>query len=303
MVIMRLLLALLLLVFAVPSPGNKRKDQAKPEDSSGQRTAQATNAPEISPPLKETGPPITETKTQTQEAQSTPKPQPFMSHAEWIMSGLTAVYVILTGVYVLYSRKTLKELQRQIGLIEKQDTATQRQLDISLMAVEASQKSAEAAMLSAKSKISSERSWLLVAIDETEDEVFDPLIFKLRATNHGNSPAEILWVYSTYSALYVGEDLPEEPNYGFTDRIFGHRRWIPSGEGFDVDKLNIALPPPEDPVEFADLQAGRKWLWSYGVIRYRDSISPGVHESRFCYLVNFKTGPRMEGPAGYNDCT
>jgi len=60
-----------------------------------------------------------------------------MSHSEWIMSTLTFCYVALTGVYVWYSRKTLTELQRQIGLIEKQDIATQRQLDISQMSAEA----------------------------------------------------------------------------------------------------------------------------------------------------------------------
>ena len=54
------------------------------------------------------------------------------------MSILTFFYVTLTGVYVWYSRKTLKELHRQIGLIEKQDIATIRQLEIS-------EKSAEAA--------------------------------------------------------------------------------------------------------------------------------------------------------------
>lgn len=136
-VIMRLMLALLLLVFVVPSPRNKGKNQAKPTDAQGQSDAQQTPIAPIPAVVKQTSPSQTETISPQEKNDTAPQPKPWMSHAEWVMAGLTFVYVVLTGVYVSYSAKTLRELQRQVGLIEKQDIATQRQLDISQMSAEA----------------------------------------------------------------------------------------------------------------------------------------------------------------------
>ena len=283
------LCALFLMLLGVSVRAQNRP--AKPSNDTAH--AQATQSAAQPSPIIVQVPSTQRTEQEAAEEKRRADDESAIKHPELALTLVIAIAAAVQAFGIIW----------QIFIYKKQSRLMARSLSATRKSALAAEKSAEAAMLSSKSLIGSERSWVLVAIDETEDEVFDPWIFKLRATNHGNSPAEILWVYSTYSALYLGDDLPEEPDYGVTDRIFGHRRWIPSGEGFDVDKLNIALPTAEDPVEFADLQAGRKWLWVYGVIRYRDSISPSTHESRFCYLVNFQTGPRIDGPAGYNDCT
>jgi hypothetical protein len=248
---MRLSLALLLIVF-LQSPGNEGKHQAKPEQASRQTNAQTQNKAPVTPGFEEIPRSITQQKTQAQQPNRASERQPFMTHAEWIMSGLTAVYVLLSGLYVVYSHKTLRELQRQIGLIEKQNTATETQLKIS-------EKSAEAAMLSAKSMISAERSWLIITTGPTG---IDPLNFDIHATNHGNSPAEILWVFCDQVILDFGIQLPDEPEYGATNIIFAHRQWIPSGASFKVQDLSVVPAQPDDPNEIAAIRAGKKWLWT-----------------------------------------
>jgi len=277
---MRLSVALLLLAFALPSPGHEGKDQPKTAQTSysGKASADGKGQTPALPQVSTTA--QTDDEGRNKKSDAAPEPKPLMSNAEWVMSGLTFVYVLLTGVYVSYSAKTLR------------DIATRQQLDIS-------QQIAEATTLNAKARISSERSWIIVSPERTVHQVWT---FDLRAVNHGNSPAEILWVFQDELVVEFGEDPPDEPYYG-PDVVFTHRQWIPCGDGFYVQKLKANLPRRDDPAEFAALQANEKWLWVYGIIRYRDGLSRDVHETRFCYLVNFQTGPLMSGPPGYNDCT
>jgi hypothetical protein len=290
---MRLALALLLFVF-ISSPGDEGKNQAKPIDSSGQSRAQAPDAPPVSSALKQTADNIPQPETQNQKPNPSPKPEPFMSHGEWIMSILTFFYVALTGVYVWYSRKTLTELQRQIGLIEKQDIATNRQLEIS-------EKSANAALLSAQSLIRAERSWMLIT---NQSKAFDPFNLDLKATNHGNCPAEIIWVFQKEAILDPNESLPAEPFYGRPDIIFGHRQWLPHGKSITINDCNVAeIAADSDDGIWEQLRSGRKQLWVYGIVRYRDGLSPELHESRFCYKIHRQVGPMIAGPHSYNDCT
>lgn len=139
-VIMRLTLAVFLVVLAASS-GNEGKNQPKPRDAAEQRKAQASEKTSIPAVIQEAPPSQAQNASNREKDDTSPKPKPWMSHAEWVMSGLTLIYVVLTGVYVSYSAKTLRELQKQIGLIEKQDIATNRQLEISQTSADAARQS------------------------------------------------------------------------------------------------------------------------------------------------------------------
>lgn len=286
---MRIRVAVATMLFAL-GPRLAHNQQPQPHKDTANRQQASEKSAQTIQPL--TTPNKSETTSQPQNDPAN-DPAPWWHRSEWAI-------VVITGIYTLISLGTLISIRSQTNLAKEQIALIKSGEESTKKSAAAAEKSAEAAMLSAKSQISSGRSWLLIA---TEHTTTDPWLFDLIATNHGNSPAEILWVFSDEIVLDFGKQLPDEPDYGPQDRIFSHRQWLPNGGFFNIGEFNMALPRPDDPVTLVALKAGQKWLWTYGIIRYRDGLSRDIHETRFCYLVNFRTGPQMDGPAGYNDCT
>jgi hypothetical protein len=85
-----------------------------------------------------------------------------------------------------------------------------------------------------------------------------------------------------------------------------HREWVhpggsmPVGERYYTTAVTNMLPGLWD-----ELRSGKKKLWLYGVVRYRDKVSSDIHETRFCCWKSPANGVNliMGGPSGYNDVT
>jgi hypothetical protein len=170
-------------------------------------------------------------------------------------------------------------------------------------AADAAKLAAEAAKQSAEVAVNSQRAWMLIEGDPNPG--FDSWIFTFTAKNYGKSPAEVLFTDLSFGVLDIREDLPEEPPYTKAE-VFGHREWVPPQEDTEVGSFYAYVVfTGELKSELGEIKDGRKKLWLYGVIRYRDTVSATIHETRFCYWRNIGAGLGliMGGPAGYNQCT
>lgn len=169
----------------------------------------------------------------------------------------------------------------------------------------------EAAMIAAKASlrqanhiVASERAWMLIEGDPNPG--FDSWIFNFSSKNYGKSPAEILFTDLSFGVLNIGDDLPEEPSYTKAKDAFSNREWVPPQGDTEVGSFHsYGVFTGELKDEFDKIKEGRKILWLYGVVRYRDTVSATIHETRFCYWRKVGTGLGliMGGPPGYNQCT
>lgn len=171
-------------------------------------------------------------------------------------------------------------------------------------AARAAAKAAEAAKDSAKAFIDSERAWVLVEHDANGQNTSNSIIFT--AVNYGHSPAEILWFIGKSSELKPDKELPRIPNYSEPDLSFVHRHWVPQGKPM-LEKVYVAdLAYTQNLKVLEDIQLRRQKLWIYGIVRYKDTVSDSVHETRFCYSLANLSPPRliMDGPnSDYNKLT
>src|ERR1022692_1237712 len=85
----------------------------------------------------------------------------WLTHGEWVMSVLTAIYVLLTAFYAWTSHKTLKAIQGQADAAVKDSAARDEQFAKQL---KVSSDAAEAARLNAQALIASERAWIMAYI-------------------------------------------------------------------------------------------------------------------------------------------
>jgi hypothetical protein len=176
-----------------------------------------------------------------------------------------------------------------------------KQSSIMVDTLEATQISADAARINAAALTNAERAWVLV--DRSRNNAMDTWIFEFEAKNWGQSPAEILSTCLKADAIDWNADLPNTPNYE-VDAPVPDRRWVPPGEPFDIGHFSgYAQIQKNDPDAWTNLQAGKKRLWVYGIICYRDTISQGKHETRFCYWKVPGSSLAMGGPDQYNQCT
>ena len=91
-------------------------------------------------------------------------------------------------------------------------------------AAKAANTSAEAALRNAQAVIDAERAMILV--NHNAPAGWDTWIFQFEATNHGKSPAEILWFDFQATVLDRDSPLPEKPSYvDKTNYLFVHREW------------------------------------------------------------------------------
>lgn len=100
----------------------------------------------------------------------------WLSHGEWVMASLTAIYVVLTGLYALISYKTLKaiqeqgkssadQFQKQLAAMDKAREQTDKliaqtiaQVEVLARTAEAASKSAGTAKENLEAKISKDRA-------------------------------------------------------------------------------------------------------------------------------------------------
>jgi hypothetical protein len=202
---------------------------------------------------------------------------------------LTVALVVLGSVGVWSANRTLRTIEKQVREMKRQ-TKLNREV-------------AAATRINAEAVINSERSLLLVTHNAPAGS--DTWIFKFEATNYGRSPAEILWIFFEPTPLGREETLPEWPIYETPEgHIFMHREWVPPGgsvpvgEGYYAEAVANMVPGL-----WEELRSGKRKLWLYGVVRYRDKVSSDIHETRFCYWKSPANGVNliMGGPSRYND--
>jgi|SRR5579864_1597019 len=208
-----------------------------------------------------------------------------LTKAEFVMAGLTAVYVALTLSYVIISACTLASLRTQSR--------------IAGIAANAAKNSADAAYLNAQAVINAERPWV------SAFGIYQGGVFTFMAGNFGRTPAEVI-SYSTGTALVDrAENLPIPPQYGKEQKP--PLRILTPGNTLADANITLAtydtnvLPAP-DP--------NRQVFAFFFRIAYKNPLSnsfPAIpqYESRICFWYERKGGrfPEVGGPEEYNKHT
>jgi len=281
---MRVLAVVALLVAVPASVGEqytpKTKQQKKESKNQAVQPKPTTPTPEVLPSTPASAP-------TPQAKEQTPKPElkPFLSHGEWVIGSLTAIYVVIS----FFSFMAIK-----------------RQAHIAEQAATAAQDAAKAAERNTEALINIERPFLLVTgvrydvlPGKTPDGHYENashvhFTFK----NFGNSPAWCITLGGRFKAFAKADDLLGEPDYGNIDDIETYGIVLPPGEEREI--LNITHQGAEE--EFSAVVAGELFWFAYGFFRYRD-IFGRTHETRFCYAssggraIHFRP---HQAPPAYN---
>src|SRR5579872_1075160 len=164
---MRLLLLSLLLV--------STQGSSHPNDPQGKTNNNPSN--KCQPAIVEvhTSCPAEAATGQNHAATAQTEVKPFMTHGEYVISGITAIYVI-----------------------------------VSLLTFFAIRRQAEFAERSTQSIILAERAWVLVSVDLSENHG----IYGITLTNHGRTPARIVEAIGEYKQFNGAQDkLQDVPSY------------------------------------------------------------------------------------------
>lgn len=220
----------------------------------------------------------------------------------WLLGGMVLVGLLQVGTVAwqgLLMRTTHDGVERQGGWLETQAGIIREQAGILKLSVAAAQTSADAALKQISHAVVSERPWVEVQLAEKELN-FSHL--KFVAQNRGSSPAKVT-MYAVEKVVVSAEDAVGGPKYGNNGRFdeVEWSQWRLSGDHFIVGEFQL---PPTLPSEVR--QPGVCVLYQ-GLIRYNDTLTEDVHETRFCYeafapddgAVRFRMFPAK----GYNAMT
>lgn len=135
-----------------------------------------------------------------------------------------------------------------------------------------------------------ERAWITVGVDKLPDFPNDPnavaiLWIKPTVKNSGRTPARI-----TKMVLRSHE---VDPSNEIIPGILPPDPAFPSDKTTLVEGRDIVLPPNDGgqplgiaitPERFNDARIGKKTLYIYGYVEYRDTVANKPHETHFCYI-------------------
>ena len=203
----------------------------------------------------------------------------WLTHGEWVMSVLTAIYVLLTGFYALTSHKTLKAIQGQADAAVKDSAARDEQFAEQLRVAS---NAADAALLNAQAVINSDRPWVIIFVLKERGS------FSFHAANVGRTPAEIISFNSESRCVQNFKELPAEPEYE-TDYAPRIRLLVPRVSSEPLDKTEFPLLSSEDFVDAASAcTQSRKVIAFYFRVLYANPLTrlrPEVpsYESRTCF--------------------
>lgn len=192
-----------------------------------------------------------------------------------------------------------------VCIYRKQSKLMARALAETRKAATAAEDGANAALRNTKALVASERPWLLIEVND-QARIGHEHVLHFAAKNYGNSPAEILFSAFKYAFLPSGDNLPEEPNLWANIERYEHTRWLhPTGTHFIGElPLNIQRIAPGESIDtMEEIRTGKRWVWLYGIVKYRGLLRDEAYQSRFCYLWTPVGRFVMDGPAGYNECT
>ena len=214
----------------------------------------------------------------------------------WASGGLVLVslFHVLSLVFLgVLVRRTRENVHEQAGWMKNLAGSLKEQSEILRGSVAAAQASADAATRQISHAVASERPWMDVQLSQ-KDLVYSQL--KFIAKNRGNFPARIL-MYTVEKVVISSDDADSGPKYGSTGR-FDEVQWRLAGDEFMLGEFQL----PSD-LSSQVRQPGVSSLYQ-GFIRYNDTLTEDVHETRFCYeACGEEHGPvrfRMFHAKGYN---
>jgi hypothetical protein len=105
------------IAIATLQPGQNQGQSGNPTN---QGTQHKNSAAKESSSAKETSTPASETASIKKKESGDRETKPFMSHSEWVMAGLTFIYVCATIFYVCISRQTFIAIRKQGRLMKRQ---------------------------------------------------------------------------------------------------------------------------------------------------------------------------------------
>lgn len=215
--------------------------------------------------------------------------------------GFSAVLTIVGIIGVVAAIWTLNAVKKQADEMVKQAEQMREQTAVAKQA-------ADAALLNAQAVINAERPWMMIEPDFKVVIVGENqlALVSFKATNVGRSPAEIIYSATEWKAELVGQQLNEHEQF-FSEHIpitsqWTHAEWKAPGEYFQPNGVEISSAQQNEMWNL--LAKGTMALIVMGFVRYRDPLSGGVHESRYCYSASVQLRSIvMTGPAGYNRLT
>ena len=220
------------------------------------------------------------------------QPVHWWSDSNWWLVAIAAVTALFICWQSWETRRSAKATSQSVEQMKEQTTA--------------SKDAASAALLNAKALINAGRPWLLIDPKRSGEGKFTAFTFK--AINRGRSPAEVINSGFEMMTPRLDEELPDEPYFGqgaAPNAQWVHTKWLAPGDDYVVDSYSVSYIVEGDPGLWTELNDGTRKLILMGFVRYRDTISNEVHESRYCYGIAdaAPTGVYMTGPFGYNKLT
>jgi hypothetical protein len=144
-------------------------------------------------------------------------------------------------------------------------------------------KAAEATRQSVEALIGKERARIFMSATITKN-----LDVRFSAENRGESPAYFTSGFVNCASGELSEELPITPDYTFDagEWMFSVESWSPWLAAKDkraIGGWDAAMIEDSKGQEFLDqILGGQRRLWFYGIVRYRDNVSPIIHETKFC---------------------
>jgi hypothetical protein len=226
----------------------------------------------------------------------------FSATRDWIdVLSLAVSFVLMSvgiaGIFV--ALRTLRAVKRQADEMLDQANLMKEQTAVA-------EKSAKAALLNAQAVINAERPWLLIDPKRSGEGQSTGITFK--AVNRGRSPAEVINSGFKMVTPRFDEELPDKPYFGegaAPNAQWVHTKWLAPGDDYTADSYYVSAIVEGAPELWTELNNGTRQLILMGFVRYRDTISNEVHESKYCFGVSklAPNGVYMTGPLGYNRLT
>jgi hypothetical protein len=203
----------------------------------------------------------------------------------------------IVGIFV--ALRTLRAVKRQADEMLDQATLMKEQTAVA-------EKSANAALSTAQAYINAERPWLLIVPKRLGEGEHTSITFT--AVNQGRSPAEVINSGFKMVTHRFDEELLDKSYFGefaAMNAQWVHTKWLAPGDDYIAYSYNVSSIVEGNPELWTELNNGIRELILMGFVRYRDTISNEVHESKYCYGVSkiAPNGVYMTGPLGYNTLT
>jgi hypothetical protein len=217
----------------------------------------------------------------------------------WLYGGLVFVGLLQVATMiwqVMLLRRTRDDVARQAAWMETQTGCLKTQTELLKGSIAAAQTGADIAIRQIRHAVASERPWVDVQMP-AKDLIYNQL--KFVAKNRGISPARVT-MHTVEKVVVSTADAGCGPRYG-TMGGFEEAHWRLAGDEFIVGEFQLTGALSSDV-----RQPGVSVLYQ-GFVRYNDTATEDVHETRFCYEAFAEDdGPvrfRMFPAAGYNTMT